>query len=168
MAKGMKVETHHSIEELERRAAATKHVDDWLRIRAVLLARRGLPARDILAQLPRGKTWLYRVINAYNQDGDEAFMDGRRDNGAERIVDEETHVVLLHAVEHEEPPGGGLWTREKVRCWLAEEHDTEVSSATAYRTMIRAGLSLQQPRPANEQADDEAQEAFKKGASNKR
>jgi transposase len=52
--------------------------------------------------------------------------------------------------------------------WLAETQGIQVSSATAYRTLRRANFTLQQPRPANERADVEAQDAFKKGASSKR
>lgn len=158
---------HHSIEELEALLDSMKEVRDWLRVRAVLLARRGLLSPEIATQTGRERTWVFETIKAYNEKGEVALFDGRRNNAKPRLVNKETEVALLEAVQHEEPPGGGLWTRGETQRWLKEERGIEVSEATAYRTMRRAGMSVQTPRPANEQADKEAQEAFKKGASNK-
>jgi len=167
MSRQLTVAEHHTIEELEALLDSMKEVRDWLRVRAVLLARRGLSSPEIMAQTGRRRTWVFDTVKAYNERGEEALFDGRRNNAKPRIVDHETEVALLEAVQHEEPPGGGLWTRVEAQRWLKEERGIEVSEATAYRTMVRGGLTLQTPRPANEQADKEAQDTFKKGVSNK-
>ncbi len=72
------------------------------------------------------------------------------------------------AREHEEPPGAGPWSGPKVQRWLNETQAIQVSPATAYRTLVRANFTLQQPRPSNERADVQAQDAFKKGVSSER
>lgn len=168
MARPIHVEEHHTIEELEARARHAQDVTEWRRVRAILLARRGLPTSEIYSQVGRERAWLFKVVKTYNERGEAAFRDGRKANGAKRVVDQDTMVALVHAVEHEEPPGGGLWSGPKVGRWLAETQGIQVSSATAYRTLRRANLTLQQPRPSNERADVEGQDAFKRGDSSKR
>jgi transposase len=168
MPRRIHVEQHHTIEELEALGEQVRDAAEWRRIQAILLARCGHPTREICSTVKWKRAWLFRIVKMYNEQGEAAFVDGRKDNGAERIVGDETMVALVHAVEHEEPPGGGLWSSSKVGRWLAETQGIQVSSATAYRTLRRANFTLQQPRPANERADVEAQDAFKKGASSKR
>ncbi len=157
------VKEHLTLDELEALAARAKLTAEWRRIQIVIRAMKGCSSGEIAEYTGYSKGGLFKILRDYNEFGVDAFKDKRAGRaGRPRTVPAEYEAILLHAVEHEEPPTGGLWTREKAQRWLEEVHNIEVSSSTAYRTMKRANLSMQTPRPANEKADKKAQESFKK------
>jgi transposase len=60
-------------------------------------------------------------------------------------------------------PYGGDWSGAKVSRWVLEHLGVELKPKTGIDYLHRLKLSQQVPRPKNQRADEEAQEAFKKG-----
>ena len=62
-------------------------------------------------------------------------------------------------------PDGGLSTAPKVAKWIAEHAGQKVDDHTGWLYLERLGYTRQTPRPTHPEADEKAQEAFKKGRS---
>lgn len=62
-------------------------------------------------------------------------------------------------------PDGGLWTGPKVAAWMAKQLGRPVLPGQAWQTLRQMGYRLKRPRRRHPEADAQAQEAFKKGAS---
>lgn len=165
MASSLPIADHLSLEEIRLRRRKSRCVIEQQRWSAIHLLAQGESVRRISETLDRSTKWIRDVLKRYNEGGPDALVDGRRHNRRERLLSERQHRAVFEVVQHEEPPGGGAWTSEKLREWLREREGVEISSATAKRTFHRAGLSRQTPRPTHDDADPDAQQAFKKGGS---
>ena len=158
----LEVLPHLSIEELERRAQEASDHGEWCRWRAIALKAEGRSAEEIAKFLQHKPDWVRRTVRTYNSNGPEAVADRRAGNRKPRRLSLALEVELLHAVEHEEPAEGGLWTGAKVATWIAKRLGSPVRLSTAYNYLHRLNLSWKFPRPRNTKASQEAQEAFKK------
>ena len=112
--------------------------------------------------------WVRRVVRKYNAEGPDGIPDGRANNGLEPMLDKAGLAALEHALEHEAPPGGGLWSGPKVSRWLSARLGRSVHPQTgwAYLTQ-RLKWSIKVPWSAHPDSDENAVEAFKKGGSKK-
>lgn len=158
----LKVSPHLTQEELVRRFKQCKDVGERLRWQAVMLKAEGRSARDIADVCKRREDWVRRTVRAYNEGGPDALVDGRRDNGREPILNESLREELAAALR-KDPPDGGLWTAPKVTAWIKEKTGAQVDPHTGWLYLVRAGFTRQLPRPKHPDANEEAQQAFKKG-----
>lgn len=129
---------------------------------AVLHAYDGMSAAESAALLGHREDWARRLIRAWNQDGVQALIDGRKRNRRKRLLDDEQLGRLREAILNEVPPGGGLWTGPKVVSWVESNLGVRLGSSAVYDYLQRMKLSKQLPRPRNVKADADRQEAFKK------
>ena len=163
MPRTLSAANHLPEADLEERARpAGKSALEWARWRAVLLWTRGESARDISVALGFNEDWVRRTVRRYNASGPNGMRDGRKDNAPETLVGPELMAALVEAVEHSDPEGGGRWNGYKVHAWLNARLPKPIHLATAHDVLHRAKLSWQVPRPRHADADDKAQDQFKK------
>ena len=166
MPKLLTVAPHLTESELEERALGTTDADERLRWIAILKKKQGRSSADIADICLRNPDWVRRTVRAYNERGPDAVRDGRQENGKAPILDADGLAELKHAVEHEVPPGGGLWNGPKVARWMSERLGRPVHPRTGWAYLrFRLGRRLRVPLPSHPQKDEEAFEAFKKGGS---
>ena len=92
-------------------------------------------------------------VRNYNANGPGSVGDGRASNGKEPLLNQELMAELRHALDHETPPGGGLWTGKKVNRWMVERLGRKIGSTTPYKYLVRLDYNKKSPRPRAAQAD---------------
>lgn len=157
----LKVSPHLDHAELVRRFKLCEDAGERMRWQAVMLKAEGRTARDIADVCKRREDWVRRTVRAYNEDGPEGLVDGRQENGPDHSLDEGQRAALAAALGAD-PPDGGLWTARKVTQWIKDHTGAVLTEHTGWLYMVRAGFTRQVPRPKHPDADEEAQQAFKK------
>ena len=164
MPRILEVTPHLTSDELVERFRACRDAGERLRWQAVMLKAEGRATKDIADICKRRTDWVRRTVRNYNAGGPEALLDGRKNNGREPALDEGLRAELAEVLLHD-PVDGGLWTSAKVASWIEERTGKGVHQRTGWVYLVKAGFSRQTPRPRHPDADQEAQEAFKKGGS---
>lgn len=162
------VAPHLTDEELRRRAEAATDPDERLRWIAILQKKQGRSATLIADFCNRRPDWVRRVVRAYNTGGPDAVADGRLGNGKASGMTAADWERLRHALEHETPPGGGLWNGPKVARWVAAHVGHPIHPRTGWAYLKRLGWSLKVPVPQHPESSESARTAFKKGGSRRR
>jgi transposase len=159
------VAPHLSHEELIRRFHACSGSDEKLRWQAILLKFEGRRSPDIADVCKRREDWVRRTVRDYNAGGPDAVADKRAHNGKPRMISELDQQELRKAIL-EPAPDGGVWDSPRVARWIAERTgNATVTPRTGWAYLRRLGFSRLTPRPKHPDADEKAQEAFKKGGS---
>lgn len=164
MARPIQIREHHTLAELEELYRKELNGRKKTRIQAVLLAKKKWQTPAIREVVGFSRDWLFQLFKRYNDQGLAGLEDGRKDNGRERILNDDQMVELYELVASGDHPDGGPWTSKKVAAWMTEAtgHPCDEKLAWVYLTQ-HLGFSLQRPAKAHIDADKEAQQAFKKG-----
>jgi transposase len=162
MAVPLLVAPHLTARELELRYQQCKDVEERERLHCVLLKLKGRSSAEIAEFFMHREDWVRRTVRRYNAGGPEAMKDGRADNGAPRTLNDALMAELEARLEAR-PDDGGLWSGPKVAAWIRGRTGKPCADRTGWVYLVRAGYSLQRPRPKHPGADAEAQMAFKKG-----
>lgn len=119
------------------------------RCQIVLLASKGRSSRQIAESLGCHRSWASRVIIAFRQRGEAALLDGREDNGQQKLTEE--FLAELHKLVELRPTDFGgrrpTWTQELLIKVMAERTGVTVSPATMSRALKRNGARRGRPRP---------------------
>jgi hypothetical protein len=166
MATILKVLPHLTDDELRKRAEAASDPDERMRWVAILQKKAGRSPELIADFCNRRPDWVRRVVRKYNADGPESVPDRRVNNGVKALLDANGLAELEHALEHDTPPGGGLWNGPKVALWVSARLGRRVHAGTGW-TYLRRRLkwSMKVPLSKHPDSDEGAVEAFKKGGS---
>ncbi len=162
MGQPLAVTPHLTAIELETRYKQCKDGEERERLHCVLLKLRGMSSKQIATIFMHKEDWVRRTVRNYNAHGPDGLKDGRADNGAPRVLDDEGLAALGDCLGRP-PKDGGLWSGPKVAAWIRERTGGTCTDRTGWAYLKRAGYSLQQPRPSHPVANKEAQEGFKKG-----
>lgn len=119
------------------------------RCQIILLANRGRSSRRIAEAVACHRSWASRVIVAFQERGEAALLDGREDNGHEKLT--EAHLAELHRVVRGRPTDFGYprptWTQELLILVMTEQTGVTVSRSTMSRALRRNGARRGRPRP---------------------
>ncbi|MCB9681826.1 MAG: winged helix-turn-helix domain-containing protein [Alphaproteobacteria bacterium] len=162
MGRKLEVAPHLTQAELDQRFFACRDPDERLRLQAVMLKMEGWSTENIARACRCRPDWVRRTVRKFNAGGPEALADGRRSNGAERRLSPE-EMDRLDTALAVACPYGGFWSGPMVVKWCDDMLGVDISPDAARLYMKRLGYSRQTPRPKHPDADEEAQEAFKKG-----
>lgn len=146
----------------ERYRSATKPVEmrHW---QVIWLLAKGWRTADIAEAVDYTVVWIRKLCHRYNEGGPEAMGDGRRHNpGNPPMLDEAGQAELKRAIEEDPPPGGGNWNGPKVAEWMADYLGREVYAARGWDYLRRLGYAPLRPRGRHQEADEEAQRAYKR------
>ncbi|HEY9794380.1 MAG TPA: winged helix-turn-helix domain-containing protein [Leptolyngbyaceae cyanobacterium] len=105
------------------------------------------------------------IVKAYNQRGDKAIANRRRQRIARpphALLNQE-QLEELRCCLKEPPEDKGIWTGPKVADWIAKKTGREkVWSQRGWDYLNKCRYSAQRPRPRHVKGDPEAQQEFKK------
>ena len=163
MSKHLNVANHLTELELRARAEAAKDPNERMRWVAILQKKAGKEATLIADFCNRQPDWVRRVVRAYNELGPDSVTDGRTRNGAKGRFTQALQAELQAALEHESPPGGGLWNGPKVARWVSKRTGDIVHPRTGWAYLKKLNWSIKVPLPTHPDSDEGAKEAFKKG-----
>jgi transposase len=164
MPKRLHLEEHLSTQELEERYRRAREPVERTHYQIVWLLSLGKLTREVAEATGYSPEWIREVSRRYNEDGAEGLGDRRHRNpGAAPLLSPEQQQELGEALE-EPPEDGGMWNSAKVASWIEERTGRRVRAQRGWEYLRRLGYTPQVPRPAHAGADEEEQEAFKKGS----
>lgn len=165
MGKRISIRADLVVKELEQRyrqAADPVARSQW---QIVWLLAQGQPSEQVVELTGYSLTWVYHVARRYNATGEQGIGDGRHGNpGGPRLLSAQQLAELDRELEGA-APDGGLWTAAKVAGWIAARIGRPVGIQTGWRYLRRLDWRRYAPRPQHAKADNQAQDAFKKGGS---
>lgn len=167
MPRALTVAPHLSLAEVQERFRKEDDPVARTHWQVVMMAMKGAPSKEIVNATTYGRDWVFVILKRYNERGPSAIGDGRAKNGKAPMMSDEDLYALAEALQ-DEPPGGGLWSGPKVARWMGERLGRRVHPQRGWDYLRRLGFRLKVPRPSHASADPEAQEAFKRGASQRR
>ena len=137
---------HLKPEEVLERYHKAREAIEALRWLAVYHALQGATAKEIARTLDRSLRWVHLVLARYNREGPGALTDRRHHNpGRKPKLSPEESQALLQVLEGP-PPDGGLWTGPKLRAWVREHFQKELSLSPIYRFLTQEAFKKPQPR----------------------
>ena len=159
----MDAETQPDV-ELEQLATRWQGTRAWIRVRAILLIRRGRTAPQVAEALGCCLRSVRQWAALYRGGGAQALADRPR-SGRPTTLAAADVPRLRDRLDAGPTAADGVCTLrgEDIRRILAEEFDARCSLDGVYAPLHRIGQSSLVPRPRHRKADPEAQEAFKKG-----
>jgi transposase len=156
------VDDHHSEDQLQDLAHAITRKRDWVRVQAVLLAKRGWTASHIAASLGCSARSVRNWVAQYNRGGIDALREGPR-SGRPRRLDPAHYPRLKERIEAPPLPEDGVCTlrASDVRRIIQQEFGVLMGRQAVYDLLHRLGYSDLMPRPYHEDSNPEVQEFFK-------
>lgn len=110
---------------------------------------------------------LWRWAKAYEKDGVEGLYPKPRRAKPSKLNDDQKAEVLTWIDQRQTPDGKSVhWTLEKLRQTISDQFNQTLGINTIWVWLKKEGRKLKVPRPKHYQADQEAQEAFKKTPRN--
>src|SRR5262245_57318095 len=164
MARRIRLATHLSVDELERRyrAAHEPHERTWWQI--LWLLSRGQLAKDIADHTGYTRTWIGQIAKRYNAQGPAGMINRQRTTSwrAPRMLSGEQQEELRQALAGPAFDGSKPWSCRAVADWMAERLSRPVAVQRGWDYLQRLKQSRQTPRPRHARADPAAQAEFKK------
>ena len=157
----MHVQTHHSIEQLESLAAGERDAPRHLKLRALILARRGWTAPRIAEALGKSPRTIQQWVGDYNRAQLDGLTDRRGGNHRYLTDDQETELAAYLDETGADPERGVRHAAELIP-WIEQQFGKLYTLKGLYDLLHRLGYAWLMPRPRHPGADAEAQDAFKK------
>jgi transposase len=160
----MHIEAHESMEELKGWVKKQKGGRTRLRGQAVVLAREGKTAPEIVSALGAARRAVQQWVARYNRGGVEALKEGRHSGKPPRLKAEQ-HEKLKARLDAGALPEDEVCSLRAadVKRILEKEFDVIYSLKGTYKLLHRLGYSYLAPRPRHPKAADEpTRDAFKK------
>lgn len=165
MGKRITLEAHLEPEELHRCYRTCRETVERSRWQMIWLLAEGWKVKDIAAATGFSAEWVCDIVNRYNRDGPDALIDGRKlhSPGQKPLLNDEDLAELAAALE-QPLPDGGFWNSVRVAAWMSERTGRQIDYRRGWEYLNKLGYRPQVPRPHHAKRDEEAEEAFKKGA----
>ena len=95
MPKGINIEPHLSVEELQERYRQAKEPIERSHYQIIWLLATGKPSEEVAQITGYKRSWIYELVWGYNRMGPETLGDGRRTNkGAPPLLNDEQQANL--------------------------------------------------------------------------
>lgn len=161
----MHVEPRHTILELEKLAKGETSARVAVRIRAVVLAKRGRDAPTIAQDLGRSRRAVQQWVRWYNEEGLDALRDAPRSGQPKKLTPaQEAQLCAWLDAGPDLDAGESARRGPEVHRHIQREFGVKYSLAGAYAVLHRLGYSALRPRPCHRKADAAAQAQFTKAA----
>ena len=167
MPKRITLVNHLNQQELQQHYRQSKDVVESRQYHIIWLLAQGKKTEEVQQITGYSRTWIYRLVQRYNQSGVEGLGDRRKYNqGSEPLVNDIHQAQLWQALQ-EKAPDGGLWNGRKVADWLSEVTGTQISRQRGWEILRQMTFRLRVPRPSHTESDIVEQEAGKKKSQQK-
>ena len=107
------------------------------------------------------------LVHRYNDHGLEGLQDRRHRNSGAPTLLSDAEVLLLAQALRADYAQGIDWSGAQVQAWIKTTLGKDLYLSRAYEFLDAIGFSQQTARPRHVEADDTAQEDFKKNYDGK-
>ncbi len=163
----LKIKPHLSYEEITKQYRTCKKGREksyWHLIWLMANPKKEILVTEAAQTVGFCQRWARTLVNRYNEEGYENLIDKRRNNqGRQAYLNDKQQEELKKALVKQKPPGGGLWTGQKVANWIKKKTKKNITVVGAWKWIRKSGFTLQVPRPKNIQSASEKEvREFKK------
>lgn len=159
----MRVQEHHTLEELKQLAAEHRGSIFGIRLQAVILARNGKTAAAVGEALGFCPKAVILWISHYNRQGLDGLVEHHSPGRPCSLSPRQLEELQVRLNQGPRPEDGVTSLRGRDIQRIIQEHFGVLYSLdNIYNLLHRLGYSYLKPRPRHEKANPEAQETFKK------
>ena len=162
MPKRIVLSAHLTSEELLIRYRSATNTIEKSHYQTIWLLSRGKTPQEVASVTGYSRTWIYQLINRYNQQGVEGLGDLRPNNPGKEPLLNDVQQAQLHQVLLSPAPDGGLWNGRKVAEWMSQITGKEVTRMRGWEYLKQMEYSLRVPRPEHQEISIEEQQEWKK------
>lgn len=161
----MTVEPHNTLKQLQKLYRTQTNARLARRIQGVYLAKMGLTCPQIMKISGGGRRTIQQWVARYNRGGLDELTEKPRP-GQPTKLPRHRESEFCRRLEAGPTPKDGVSALNgpAIRRILEKEFEVLYSGQGLYDLLHRLGYSCLCPRPQHEQADQQAQEAFKKSS----
>jgi transposase len=163
--KKLSLSQHLSTQELRKRYRKASNVVEKSHYQVIWLLSTGKTPKQVGAITSYSQTWIYQLINRYNQQGESGLGDLRAANPGKKPILNDFQQAQLHQVLISPAPDGGLWNGRKVAEWMSKITGQKVSRIRGWEYLKQMEYSLKVPRPEHEESSIEEQLEWKKNST---
>lgn len=162
MPKKLVLSQHLSTQELFNRYRSTNNVIQKSHYQIIWLLSTSKTPKQVAEITGYSQTWIYQLINRYNQQGEEGLGDLRASNPGKEPLLNDIQQAQLHQVLTSAAPDGGLWNGRKVAEWTPQVTGKEVSRMRGWEYLKQMEYTLRVPRPEHQEISIQEQQDWKK------
>lgn len=151
---------HDTAEQLDATLKSTRDPLWKMRLRAIILRKKGNDPQEIAASLLVSDRAVRKWVTLYNEGGISALAPkqaGRKEGNPK--WDRAVFDDLAREIDK-----GGYWSIPRMQEWLSEHKRLDIPEQTVWYRMDQLSYSYKSARPHPVQGNKKRQEAFKKGA----
>jgi len=162
MPKKLSLSQHLSTQELLNRYRNARKVIEKSHYQVIWLLSTGKTIKQVAETTNYTQTWIYQLINRYNEQGEEGLGDLRASNPGKEPLLNDVQQAQLHQVLTNPAADGGLWNGRKVAEWMSEVTRKKVSRMRGWEYLKQMEYSLKVPRPEHDEISLAEQQSWKK------
>lgn len=162
MPKKLSLSQHLSTSELLDRYRNASNVILKSHYQAIWLLSTGKTPKQVAETTSYTQTWIYQLINRYNEQGEEGLGDLRASNPGKEPLLNDVQQAQLHQVLTNPAPDGGLWNGRKVAEWMSEVTGKKVTRMRGWEYLKQMEYTLKVPRPEHDEISLAEQQDWKK------
>ena len=162
MPKKLSLSQHLSTSELLDRYRNASNVISKSHYQAIWLLSTGKTPKQVAETTSYTQTWIYQLINRYNEHGEEGLGDLRASNPGKEPLLNDVQQAQLHQVLTNPAPDGGLWNGRKVAEWMSEVTGKKVTRMRGWEYLKQMEYTLKVPRPEHDEISLAEQQDWKK------
>ena len=164
MPKQLSLSHHLSTQELLDRYRNATNVIEKSHYQIIWLLSTGKTPKQVAEMTSYSQTWVYQLINRYNQHGKEGLGDLRASNPGKEPLLNDVQQAQLHQVLTNPAPDGGLWNGRKVAEWMSQITGKKVSRMRGWEYLRQMEYTLKVPRPEHQEISLQEQQDWKKNS----
>lgn len=161
----LQVTRHDSIKRIKKEIRLKENLEIRDRLRAVILALKGLPGPAIAEQLGYGTAWVSKWVYRYRDEGWDGLWDRPRSGQPRKLTEkQEKEFAALIEKGPEFKDRLSRYRIKDLKAVLKEKFGVDYSISGVKLLVHRLGFSSIKPRPRHPQNDPEEMRAWKREA----
>jgi transposase len=162
MGAALQVQFQHSADELWQLYKQSRCPVERRRLQVFALLADGHTKTEVLATTRYSHPRYLETVQRYNAEGVAGLQDRRHRNRGAPTLLSDAELLLLAQTIRADYAQGMVWSGTQVQQWIQATLGKNLYLSRAYEFLDAIGFSPQTARPRHVEADDAAQEDFKK------
>lgn len=162
MGVAIQVQWEHSAGQLWQAYKASVCPVERRRLQVLALLAEGKTKTEVLAMTRYSPPRYVETVQRYNAQGLDGLRDRRHRNSGAPTLLSDAELLLLAQTIRSEYEQERVWSGKQVQQWISATLGKDLHLSRAYEFLDAIGFSQQTARPRHVEADDDAQEDFKK------